>query len=58
MIKTEIIENNGRKYVKTYSDNNVWINQIETGIHYEEAIDVYPCKYTYEETTDKIYKED
>jgi hypothetical protein len=28
--------------------------QIETGIEYNEAIDVMPCKYTYEETETPI----
>ena len=47
MIKTEILENN---LIRHYSDDNFKIKQIETGIIYDEAIDVIPCRYTYEET--------
>ena len=35
--------------VKHYSDDGKTIIQLETGIEYEEAIDTYPCKYTYVE---------
>lgn len=34
-----------------YSDKNKKIQQLETGIIYNEAIDLYPSKYTYVETT-------
>lgn len=33
-----------------YSDNNKQIRQIETDILYIDAVDKYPCEYTYEET--------
>lgn len=50
MIKQEqVICNNGVELIKTYSDNNKMIRQIETGIIYDEAIDI-PNRYTYEET--------
>lgn len=42
------------KLVKTYSDQNVLIKQVETGALYGEAIDVIPCPYTYEETDEPI----
>lgn len=35
---------------RRYSDQNVKIRQIETGVIYEDAVDVIPCQYTYEET--------
>lgn len=36
--------------VKTYSDaEGKAIRQIETGIVYTEAVDVWPLRYTYEE---------
>ena len=47
MIKTEILENN---LIRHYSDENFKIKQIETNRIYDEAIDVMPCRYTYEET--------
>lgn len=40
--------------VKHYSDDNKMILQVETGVKYAEAVDVYPCRYTYEETDEPI----
>lgn len=48
MIVQEIIE--GRDLIKTYSNIGKPILQVETGAIYGEAIDIYPCPYTYEET--------
>ena len=56
MIKTEYYGKNGLgvDLYRTYSDENKYILQIETGIEYEEAIDVADengnIRYTYEET--------
>lgn len=36
--------------VRHYSDLNFRIRQIETGALYDDAIDVIPCRFTYEET--------
>lgn len=49
MIKQENLIINGKEFIKTYSDS-YYIIQVETGIRYSEAIDIVPCKYTYEET--------
>lgn len=54
MIKTQYpyIDGNGNErkdLVKTYSDEGLQIIQNETGNLYDEAIDFYPCKYTYTE---------
>lgn len=46
-------ENLSDKLVKHYSDGGFFIRQKETGIEYAEAVDVVPCRYTYEET-DKV----
>lgn len=40
--------------VKHYSDENKLILQVETGVKYAEAVDVYPCRYTYEETDEPV----
>ena len=40
--------------VRHYSDKAVKIRQIETGVVYEDAVDVRPCQYTYEETDEPI----
>lgn len=37
--------------VRHYSDKGMKLKQVETGILYDEAIDIIPCKYTYEETS-------
>ena len=46
MLQTEIIGNQ----IRHYSDLNFKIEQVETGILYNDAMDNIPCKYTYEET--------
>ena len=56
MIIEEIIENGER--VLHFSDIGMKIKQIETGIVYESAIDVVPCRYTYEETNEPIEMEE
>ena len=48
MIITEYIETENRE--RRYSDLNMKIRQIETGNLYDDAVDVIPCPYTYEET--------
>ena len=48
MIIVEKVDNETRE--RRYSDQNVMIRQIETSALYEDAVDVIPCKYTYEET--------
>lgn len=56
MIRTEDYGTlpDGRKLIRTYSDENYFIRQEQTGFIYEEAIDVYPVRYTYTETDEKI----
>lgn len=39
---------------RTYSDRNCLILQVETGILYEEAVDIETAPYTYEETDQPI----
>lgn len=39
---------------RTYSDENYCIRQRETGIIYEDAVDVEGAPFTYEETDEKI----
>lgn len=46
----------GVNLYKTYSDQDLYIKQIPTGIEYSEAIDVEDAPYTYEETDKKIEK--
>lgn len=51
MIVSEILQN---KFIRHYSDKNLRIRQVETGVVYDEAVDILPCKYTYEETNEPI----
>ena len=48
MIKTETLKSN--TLIRHFSDEGKMIRQVETGAIYSEAIDVVPCRYTYEET--------
>lgn len=46
------IDENGEPYfdkVRHYSDDGKQIMQVETGKVYDEAVDIYPCPYTYVE---------
>lgn len=52
MIQVEYLKNG--ELVRHYSDEGMMILQVETGIEYEEAVDVLPCRYTYEETDKPI----
>lgn len=40
--------------IRHYSNEGYLIRQVETGEIYEDAVDVVPCRYTYEETDEKI----
>lgn len=44
----------GVKLYRTYSNENFKLRQVETGIIYDEAIDVETSTYTYEETDEPI----
>lgn len=46
MIQTELIGGG----IRRYSDRGMKIRQVETGILYDEAIDLVDATYTYEET--------
>ena len=48
------IEVNGRTLIKHESDAGKYIRQIETGREYSSAVDVIPCKFTYEESDREI----
>jgi hypothetical protein len=48
MVKTDLL-NNG-KFILHYSDEGKMLRQVETGELYGEAVDIVPCKFTYEET--------
>ena len=47
MIKQEIIDNT---VVRHWSDAGVKIRQIETDTLWNDAVDILPCAFTYEET--------
>jgi hypothetical protein len=55
MIRTEQLDD-GR--IRHYSDRDMLIRQVETGALYEDAADVQPCRFTYEETDLPIEHED
>ena len=45
-------------FVRHYSDKGMKLKQVETGIVYDEAIDIVPCRFTYAETDIPIEKEE
>ena len=52
MLQSELIENGER--IHHWSDAGLKIRQVETGIVYDDAVDVMPCQYSYEETDEPI----
>lgn len=50
MILTEIIDHGTVQVIRHYSDNNLRLRQIETGLLFDDAVDIMPCQFTYEET--------
>lgn len=44
--------------VRHWSDQDVKLRQIETGELYDDAVDVIPCRFTYEETDIPIEDEE
>lgn len=52
MIRKEFYKkrNDGKSLYKSYSDKNLKIKQVDTGIVFDEAIDLEESIYTYEET--------
>ena len=52
MILEEFLKNN--TLVRHYSDKGLKLRQIETGLIYDDPIDINPCPYTYEETAESI----
>lgn len=56
MIVQEQID--GRNLIKTYSNIGKWVQQVETGAVYGEAIDIIPCPYTYIEVEAPLDDED
>lgn len=50
MIKTEYPYSGNPRLVRTYTDDpDTVLRQAETGRVYDEAIDTYPCRFTYRE---------
>lgn len=56
MILTETIDDGRRE--RRYSDAGVMLRQVETGTLYEDAVDVVPCAFTYEETDEPVGTEE
>ena len=58
MIISKEFEVKGRALIKHESDSGKMIRQVETGREYSSAVDVTPCRYTYEETDEPIEQEE
>ena len=46
------------RLVKHYSNDGMKIKQVETGLVYDEAVDLIPCQYTYEETNESAEQDE
>ena len=57
IVSLEYYTEDGRLLIRTRSDRNMMIRQDQTGILYDEAIDV-PNHYTYTETDNPIENEE
>lgn len=51
MVVEEILND---RLVRHYSNKGMMIKQVETGVEFDDAVDVIPCRYTYEETETPI----
>lgn len=49
-----IVTRTDGNFITHYSDSGKKIVQVETGVEYESATDVIPCKYTYEESENDV----
>ncbi len=58
MIKQEKVKIGEKDFLHTYSDKKFYILQVETNNKYDEAYDIIPCRYTYEETDELIESEE
>lgn len=60
MVKTEfyMTRKDGVNLYRTFSDEGKPIRQVETGIVYDEAVDVERAPYTYEEAEDEEETQD
>ena len=56
MIKTELLQDG--KLIRHYSDIGMKLLQVETETVYDEAIDIVPCQYTYEETETPVEQDE
>ena len=57
MVLSELLIIDGRELVRHYSDAGLKLRQMETGVVYDDVIDVVPCRYTYEETDEPVDEE-
>ncbi len=46
-----------KHYAEDENGVRYYIKQVETGVEYPEAIDVFPCRYTYVATQNKVETE-
>ncbi len=53
-----IEEKLNERLVRRYSDKGVKLKQVETGTLYDEAVDLIPCEYTYEEIEIPVEKDE
>lgn len=50
MLLTKIIDHGTVQVIRHYSDSNLRLRQLETNELFDDAVDIMPCQFTYEET--------
>lgn len=56
IVKEIITREDGVSLMRTYSDEKRYIRKVNTTEVYNEAVDIYPSEYEYEET-DKVIQD-
>ena len=56
MILSELLQEG--MVIRHWSDQAVMLRQVETGDLYADAVDVMPCRFTYEETNEPIEEDE
>lgn len=57
LISEKYKRDDGVELIRHYSDAGLMIRKEDTGEVYEDAVDLTPCLYTYEETDTRIGSE-
>lgn len=57
-LKGDLNDNLIKHYAKDDEGKLYYIKQVQTGVIFEQAVDIYPCSYSYEATNIPITEEE